>query len=403
MRLLVNKINTLSVLLVVFALAAMSNIRSFAQDWEEGFPVRITYQELGGEELGFADVTLMMELPVGTPLLGRENAINSALSALHDVWNMESVHDDIRGFLGPVVPVDVQNAGTGINGTDFVLAIIDAFDTVESGGFSRFQIDTPVRSTERISLTPGASSSLDRYPDAPRFFAWVVGGVWEGGTTGHENWVIAAVVNYSAAILSFRSELGRFPVSFAELMETNHVLIQPLNPYTGTPIENVSEPSSGNITYEYIDPNRVMLFAYIEVGNTVDVVRREINVAHEGAFDLLYWETAGLGEEDKRVARYTFQIAQILNEYYFEYLDLPYSVPQCEAEGFAYVSFPNPFTGRDAQQAESLSETRAGSYSYHRISDSEYFLVGYGESGEPVLRVSKTFDSEPTFGALHAR
>lgn len=395
------KILTIAVAALVLAIS--SHTAGYAQDWEEGFPVRITYQELGGQEAGYANVTLLMSLSSGTPLLGRENAINSALSALHDLWNMESVHDDIRGFLGPVVPVDVQHAAAGLSGADFILAIIDAFDTVSDGGFSRFQIDTPVRSTEKISIVPEPSTGAALFSDAPRFFAWVVGGIWETNTTGHENWVLAAVINYSAAILSFRSELGRFPSSFAELMETNHVLIEPLNPYTASPVENVGNPSPGNITYEYIDPNRVMLYAYIEVGDTIDVVRREINVAHEGAFDLLYRETAGLSEEEKQVARYTFQIAQILNEYYFQYLDLPYSVPQCEAEGFAYVSFPNPFTGRDAPQAESLSETLAGSYSYHRISGSEYFLVGYGESGEAVLSVSKNFGPSLSSGTSISR
>ena len=392
-----------AVLLLATLLIINSQVVVFSQDWEEGFPVRITYQELGGEELGYADITLVMSLASGTPLLGRGSAINSALTALHDIWNLESVNENIRGIMGPVVPVDVQHAVSEISGADFIMAIIDAFDTVANGGFSRFQIDTPVRSTERIPIILEPETSLATYPDAPQFFAWVVGGVWEASTTGHENWVIAAVVNYTASILSFRSELGRFPRSFAELMETNHVLIEPLNPYTAGPIRNVTDPTPGDITYEYIAADRVMLYAYIEVAGTIDVVRREINVVQQGEYDLLYRETAGLSEEDKQVARYTFQIAQILNEYYLQYLELPSSVPQCEAEGFAYVSFPNPFSGHDTQQAGTLFNSLAGSYSYHRISDSEYFLIGFGHSGVPVLQVNKNFNQGPSIDVMHAQ
>ncbi|MCK4720637.1 hypothetical protein KAU08_08255 [bacterium] len=380
---------------IIFTCAAIfcftAQVPGLSQDWEEGFPVRITYQELGGEDSGYADATLLMSLSAGTPLLGRETAINSALSALHDIWKFESVHENVRGFLGPVVPLDVQHAVSEIKGADFILGIIAAFDMVGDAGFSRFQVDTPVRSTERVPTRLSTDPRFFSYPDAPRYFAWVIGGEWAGGEMGHENWVIAALINYSASILSFRSENGRFPVSFAELLETNHVLIEPLNPYTSEPIRNVTTPTPGDIKYEYFDTNRVMLYAYIEVAGTIDVIRREINVASNGDYDLLYRQTAGLSEDDKQVARYTFQIAQILNEYYFQNLDLPFNVPQCEAEGFAYISFPNPFRGQDVQQSDTLAGMPSGNYTYHRISNAEYYLVGYGGSGEPVLRISEVF------------
>ncbi len=363
-------------------------IPALSQDWEDGFPVRITYQELDGVNFGSVDVDMTMTFPMGTPLLARETAMRSALSALHDIWNIESVHEDVRVMLGPVVPMDVQRTVSGITGSRFIIAMMDAFETVSDAGFSRFQVDTSITATERVMAPRRAA--YGEYPDAPRFFAWVIGEGWPEGGSGHENWVIASMINYSASILSFRSELGRFPRSFAELRENNQLLIEPLNPYTGEPVKEVTDISPGDISYRYIDNNRVVLLTYIQVGNQSDVVRREINVSSSGAFDLLYRQTSDLSETDKQVARYIFQIAQILNEYYYQHLDLPYRVPQCEAEGFAYVSFMNPYTLQDAQQTDALTQ-RPGDYTYNRISSSAYFLVGYGNSGIAILRVSKDF------------
>ncbi len=392
---------------LLFGLCALLTLvflsgRLGAQEWEEGFPVRISYQELEGEDYGSADVTLMMTFPVGTPLLARETALGSALSALQDIWNVESVHEDVRGFLGPVIPMDVQRAVSQISGAAFIVALTDEFETVGDAGYSRFQTDVQVANAERIEIP--RRSSGGQYPDAPRFFAWVIGNGWPEGETGHENWVIASLVNYSASVLSFRSELGRFPDSLADLREAGHVLIEPLNPYNGEPVREVTSASAGNISYQYIDNNRVVLMTWIRVGDQLDMVRREINVSPAGAYDLLYRQTAGLSETDKQVARYIFQISQILNEYYYQNLDLPYRVPQCEAEGFAYVSFLNPYTQDDVQQADSLATITAGDYRYSRISSSSYFLIGYGGQGQGILSISKDFsESGLELGTLRTR
>jgi len=388
----------LPLLLAILLLA----LPSFAQGWEGGFPVRITYQELDGMDYGNATVTLTMTVPAGTPLIARETALGSALSALRDLWNIESVHEEVRGFLGPVVPMDIQRSVASINGSGFILTLMDSFDTVSDAGFSRFQIDTLVTFSESLSI-PRQTVSL-AYPDAPRFSAWVIGGGWPESDSGHENWVMAALINYSASVLSFRSEYGRFPSSFVELREMNHLLIEPLNPYTGQPVIEVNDVSPGDITYQYIDNSRVILLSYIELGGQVDVIRREISVSASGAYDLLYRQTAGFAETDKRVARYVFQIAQILNEYYYQNGDLPYGVPQCEAGGFAYVSFLNPYTSTDAQQADSLANIQPGDYTYHRVSPSSYFLGGYGGSGQIILAMSEDFGtSEISTGALRAQ
>jgi len=387
----------------ILSLAALTiTILTFpiaAQDFERGFPVRISYQELDGDGYGEATITLTMTLPADTPLLARETAVSNALSVLHDIWSTESVTQDIPGFMGPVVPMDVQHNVAKISGTEFIIALMDAFETVADAGFSRFQVDTLVTATERVEV-PRQRSVTQVYPDAPRYFAWIIGEGWPVGDVSLENWVLAAMVNYSAMLLSYRSEYGRFPTSIAALRESPHFTIHPVNPYTSDPIAGVDSPSPGDITFEYIDSNSVVLMTYIRAGVQIDVVRREISVPPSSAYDLLYRQTAGLSENDKQVARYVFQISLVLNEYFNEHGDLPYSVPQCEAEGFAYVSFPNPYTSHDAQQADSLANIQPGDYIYHRISDTAYYLVGYGGSGERVLSVSRDFAEDIRQGIM---
>jgi hypothetical protein len=366
-----------------------------AREWEGRFTVSVAYRELSGSDAGFADVTLVMVLPAGTPLLGREGAVKSALAALKDIWNVESVHEEVLGFLGPQIPVDIQDVVAEVDGSGFVMAVIQAFDDVENTGYSRLQSDLAISATERIQITSHVSSSaLSEYPDAPRQFQWVIGGA--PGSRGDDNWVIASLINYSAAVLSYRSEMGRFPHSFAELRESGHVFIEPLNPYTGEPVREVTDNSPGNLTYQFIDDNRVVLYTFTKLGDKVEVARREINMYQWESFDLLYRTEAGLSDDEKTVARYVFQISMILNEYFAKRKELPYSIPQCESEGFAYVSFPNPYSGRDAQQADSLAAPTPGDFAYHRISSTAYFLVGYGEGGRTILSISQAFEtSEP--------
>lgn len=363
-----------------------------AADWKSGFTVSIGYEELYDKNPGKAQVSLMMVLPMGTPLHAKEEAIASALAALKDIWNIASVHEEVLGFIGPQIPLDVQKAISVIDGSNFVMAIIEAFNSVENTGFSRFQSDTQVTSVEIVKSPPKKVGM--EYPDAPRSFHWVVGGEI-GVKSRHENWVLAALINYSASILSFRSEFRRFPSSIAELKEMGHVFIEPLNPYNGEPVRIVTEPSPGDISFQYVNLNKVILQTYTQNRGKIEVVRREINLYSADSFDLLYQKTASLTPGEKKVARYVFQISQILNEYYSQHGDLPYSVPQCETEGFAYVSFTNPFTNRDAQQADILADLFPGDYTYHRISSSTYFLVGYGEKSQPIITISKNFGQSP--------
>jgi len=381
--------NTGNGLVILLLLSILVIVPARSQDWGESYSIRVTYSELTGADSGKAEVTLSITIPAGTPLLGRDNAIGSALSALHAIWAIDSVYESASGLLGPVIPMDVQYTVADIYGSEFIIKLVDAFNAVEDAGFSRFQEDAYIVSTEIIDI-PGIPASSD-YPDAPRYFAWVVGPDSSREDEGFRNWVIASLINYSASILSFRSEYRRFPNSFAEMRETGHILIEPLNPYTGMPVQQVDDFNPGDLTYEVIDNDRVMLLTYIDTGGQSDVVTREINVASSGAYDLLYRQTAGLSDQDKMVARYVFQLSLILNEYYFENLDLPFRIPQCETEGFAYVSFRNPYTSRDAAQSDSLAATREGDYTYHRISSSAYFIVGYGANGEAILSVSKDF------------
>ncbi len=393
-------LNRLSGLMLLVLILATFPV--FAQDWDQGYAIRVTYQELEGGDYGSAEVTLSMTIPTGTPLISREIIVDNAFAALQDLWAVESVYEEMRGFLGPIVPIDIQESVSDITGSDFLTSIIDAFDLVEDAGYSRFQSDTIVSATEFIAVPQPASASV--YPDPPRYAAWVIGEDWTDEELDNEKWVLAALINYSACVLSFRSEIGRFPNSFAELRETNHLLIEPLNPYTGIPVLEVETVNPGNISYEYIDNNHVVLMAFIDVGNHVDAVTRMINIPSDEAWDLLYRETAGAVETDKQVARYVFQIAQILNEYYYEHIDLPYSVPQLESEGFAYVSFINPYTFADVQQADSLGQIMTGDYTYHRISGTSYFLVGYGGMGQLVLSISKDFTTQEVRpGAISAR
>ena len=372
-----------------------------ADTWDGGINVWIVYQEMGGVDSGHASVVLTANIPRGTPLLARETVLESALRALRDIWKAESVHEDVRGFLGPDIPMDIQRAVTDLRGAPFIIALMDAFDQVGDAGFSRFQSDVSVSASERIPLMMPAAMMV-AYPDAPRSYEWVAGGGPLAENNNHETWVIASLVNYSAAVLGFRSEFGRFPTSLAELREGGHLLIEPLNPYTNFLVQGVDSASPGNVSYEYINPNTVVIRTYITIDGEIEVVRRQIDLyPTAGSFNLLYRETAGLSDNDKQVARYVFQISQILNEYYYQYNDLPYRVPQCEAEGFAYVSFHNPYTGRDAMQADSLVANIPGDYRYNRLSSTEYFLVGYGEGGGLILGVGKNFsESEVSMGTL---
>jgi hypothetical protein len=392
MRFLAQNTSKLAGLVVLVLLLAGTPL--VAQDWQDSFSVWVTYEELTGQDSGFGQIVFTLNIPMGTPLLAREAVINSALRALKEIWDVQSVHEEIRGFLGPEIPDDIREAVSQVNGTSLILAITDAFNTVEDAGYSRFQGDVSISTTEKIALplAPRTSMLRTQYPDAPRYYEWIVGGGSLGEEANSETWIIASLVNFSAAILSFRSEFGRFPTSLAELNERGHLLISPINPYTNLPVQQVNHAVPGDITYQYVDQDKVELNTYILVNDQIDVVNREINLnSSVGSFDLLYRETTGLTENEKKVARYIFQISQILNEYYYKSGDLPYSIPQCESEGFAYVSFTNPYMGRDAAQAMSLAAIQPGDYRYNRVSGSEYFLAGYGEGGRQILTVGKNF------------
>lgn len=391
------KIPLFILLLGLFILLAAPAIADFS--WNNGFDVEFTYEEAAGNDAGNSHLTMTMTIPKWTPLLARQSAIDSSIAALRKIWEGDGLHMDVMGVFESQVPLRVQRISSGIDGVSFVMAIMDAFEQVEESGFSRFQDQYTVSVTERFDASTQAGNV--QYQDLPAFWRWEVPGESLMSDAISEKMVIASLVNYTASVLSFRSEYQRFPRSLAEVRETGHLLIQPINPYSSQPMIEINSVSAGNITYNIVNSNTVVLLTYLEVGDTVEVVRREINSS--GAFDYLYRQTAGLTDLNKQVARYAFQISQIINEYYYEYLELPYSVPQCEAEGFAYVTFMNPYTRLDAQQASGLSGILPGDYSYHRVNEASYLLVAYGSAGEQVFSFSTTFGTiGPTMSVLSA-
>ena len=258
---------------VIFAFVSGS-VRGAAVDSASGFDIWVTVEELTGQESGYASVKLTLDIPAGTPLLARESAIDSAMAALRDIWNVRSFHQDVRGFLGSEIPYDIQQSVSTISGTSFILAITDAFNAVEDAGYSRFQCDVSISIAEKITLPYPSTTPTARtpYPDAPRNFQWIVSGPSAMNPRNSETWVIASLVNFSASVLSFRSEFGRFPSSLAELDERGHLLIEPINPYTNIPVQQANTAVPGDINYEYIDANTVSLITYIVVNGQLDVV-----------------------------------------------------------------------------------------------------------------------------------
>ncbi|HDS29940.1 MAG TPA: hypothetical protein ENN67_02730, partial [Firmicutes bacterium] len=136
---------------VIFAFVSGS-VRGAAVDSASGFDIWVTVEELTGQESGYASVKLTLDIPAGTPLLARESAIDSAMAALRDIWNVRSFHQDVRGFLGSEIPYDIQQSVSTISGTSFILAITDAFNAVEDAGYSRFQCDVSISIAEKITL-----------------------------------------------------------------------------------------------------------------------------------------------------------------------------------------------------------------------------------------------------------
>ncbi|HEX9745964.1 MAG TPA: hypothetical protein VGB30_11115 [bacterium] len=366
----------------VMALSPVALAQSYT--WTDGFSVEVSYRELTGADAGQAEVTFKMLIPAGTPLIARQGAINSALYSLRDIWEGDDMHNNVLDRLDANIPLNIQRNIQIVDGVEFLEAIMDSFESVEESGYSRFQQDMGVTATERVYISP--TGSLREYGDAPLSGSWVIPTDSVLDDQISERLVMANLINYTAAVLSFRSEFRRFPASLAELRETRHQLVEPTNPYSGTPVREVPTPSPGNITYTIINTNRVVLVTYIQVGPTTadtNVITREINSS--GSFDYLYRMTANMNDTDRMVSRYVFQAAQILNEYYYKYLTLPYSVPQMEAEGFAFVHFDNPYGRGDARQSSNLMSIMAGEFTYHRISDNAYYIVGYGSNGSPVF------------------
>lgn len=192
--------------------------------------------------------------------------------------------------------------------------------------------------------------------------------------------------NLIASLLSYRSEQGELPRTLDDLIHSGHWLLALRDPVTGLAWEPTNARTPGSLHYERTAPHlgSVMLTQLSGRIQRLSVetppIREQVSATGllgEGSFD----------PEAQQARRTAFQIAKLLELFYYEHGYLPSTVAQLELQGFAVVGYPNPYLGRPTRAVPGLAEANPGDFFYYRLSPTEFLLVGFGLEGERLITI----------------
>jgi hypothetical protein len=207
--------------------------------------------------------------------------------------------------------------------------------------------------------------------------------------------------NYGAveyATYTFMVEFARAPYSMQELIDTGHLNVIMTNPYTGedvislTPEDFPDGDHAGNIYLTDRDEgHEAHIEAYYVRNGTPPMVHSMLKriYLYTSSIDHAYFFENDLPRDEQMTAVYCRQAVDALESIQQKIGKSPDDFEDMYIRGDVNVHYVNPVTGELAVSSEELS---AGDFSYKKIGDEGYMLIGWGRE-RPVF-FATTDDAE---------
>jgi hypothetical protein len=338
-----------------------------------------------------AECIIRVNIPAGTTVGTLPDVIAQLQELYKDLWTgKKSLPVDSRSQGGTMENFGDEPGPEAVLGVDAIMEVMRAFHQVEEKGLSSFPESTTIISKEKFPLTIEClltGNANDQNQKVKKFE--------QDNLLKFKREKLEQNLNYFAVTLvSFRSENNRFPVDLNELFQSGHVLIPLVNPFTNSRIDPKQGNITGNIIYSRPSDDHYLLTVF----DTAKVpIRRELIVGKSTQIKgLLSYRTFAsdptpFNSKERTVRIYTTQTSYLLNSFYEKNHYLPDNIPHIESQGFSYVNFINPFTGKPAKPSNNIKSGNPGDYSYWRTGDSEYLLIGYGTGGRKIIEIHHSF------------
>jgi len=192
-------------------------------------------------------------------------------------------------------------------------------------------------------------------------------------------------------ISDFTNIEKHYPQSYAELMNSVHASIRPadmLNPYTGQPIQQVSQPSAGDISWQTTPTTLTVTFYYLCNGEILSFspIGFDEEFLNEAVASTMFIPEHLTQQND----RYTFMVCEFMDSWFLFFHANEGRMPNSFDELANLFPFlrkvRNEFTGGYAQNVPSESRS-PGNFTYQLFYDSQgnydsYGLWCYGSNNE---------------------
>ncbi len=216
--------------------------------------------------------------------------------------------------------------------------------------------------------------------------------------------------NYGAveyAVYTFMVEFGRAPDSLGELLETRHLNVLMLNPYTSGEVKSLSPEDypdgdlAGNIlvTNNLNEGREVRIEAWflrVEDGDTV-MIRSMVKriTLYQSEIDYNYFFDNDLPRDEQLVAIYCRQAIDAIESFMQRNPESPLDFFDMYENGDVNVQYYNPMTDICAVSRDDLSP---GDFFYEKIGEDGYTLIGWGREA-PVFFATTDEEVEKAFYA----
>jgi hypothetical protein len=346
-----------------------------------------------------AEIVFQITIPSGTSISSLPNVIEKILSFYRGLWTGSD--PIIRKALSPKdIPAiaEIISSSKALNGTNAIMKTIRAFREVEEQGYTAFPAAITVVSKEKLPLNSDCLlENTSKKSDKSASNIEKIISIYSKKNISEirKQQINANLNNIAVALFSFRSQYSRFPTGLQELVSSGHLLLMPVNPYTGKILTFVNETGPGSIIFTKPSEERYILTGFDDLNLPIKrefLIRPDVPTmgtlartkpAKEGS--------KAFTKKEQSVRIYIFQISQLLNSFYETYDYLPRNITHIAAMGYARIYFTNPFTGKPIQPTNSMEKGPAGSYYYLLIGENSYIISGYGEGGREVIEIHRQF------------
>jgi hypothetical protein len=348
-----------------------------------------------------ADLVIKLTIIKGTPIGDLPLVIEKVMSFYRDFWiGNDAVIKKILPSREKLRTDDIAPGSKAVSGVDAIVKLTLAFRDVEEKGLTAFPKDITIMSKETIPLYEeclldgGSRNPKVKNKDSNlenRIPAYRNRNIAEQ----RDRKLNANSNSIAVALISFRNEFSRFPVSLEELKSSGHLLFNIINPFTNKPLSFRNENGPGTFTYSRPSEERYTLTA---IGSNNLPIRRELIAKSDIPVRRLLSIKKPSGDnsepytkQEQTVRIYIFQMGQFLDSFYQTYNFLPRNIAFIETQGFANLNFINPFTDRSIKPSSMINMGEPGSYYYILLGEDEYILGGYGQNGRKVIEIHRDF------------